>query len=134
LQPVEHLPAAASAQVELVGAAPAPPADGIRQAYRDLALGLALVVSGGRPEPGRGTARDRRNLRCRDRHRGAKARKYGTEEFLEVKNTSAWVFNARQTGLDKQQALALLACYREGINAHLGIDRSFNRASKRGER
>ena len=33
------------------------------------------------------------------------------------------LFNARQTGLDKQQAvqekLALLACYREGINAHL---------------
>ena len=25
-------------------------ADGIRQAHRDLALGLALVVSGGRPE------------------------------------------------------------------------------------
>jgi 4-hydroxyphenylacetate 3-monooxygenase len=35
----------------------------------------------------------------------------------------AALFNARQTGLDKQQAvqekLALLACYREGINAHL---------------
>src|SRR5260221_5602663 len=35
----------------------------------------------------------------------------------------AAVFNARQTGLDKQQAvqekLAELACYREGINAHL---------------
>src|ERR1700730_9270174 len=33
------------------------------------------------------------------------------------------LFNARQTGLDKQQAVqekpALLACYREGINAHL---------------
>jgi hypothetical protein len=30
------------------------------------------------------------------------------------------LFNAPQTGLDKQQAvLALLACYREGINAHL---------------
>jgi 4-hydroxyphenylacetate 3-monooxygenase len=33
------------------------------------------------------------------------------------------LFNARQTGLDKQQAvqekLAMLACYREGINAHL---------------
>lgn len=33
------------------------------------------------------------------------------------------VFNVRQTGLDKQQAvqekLAALACYREGINAHL---------------
>jgi len=33
------------------------------------------------------------------------------------------MFNARQTGLDKQQAvqekLATLACYREGINAHL---------------
>jgi hypothetical protein len=33
------------------------------------------------------------------------------------------LFNARQTGLDKQRAvqekLALLACYREGINAHL---------------
>jgi 4-hydroxyphenylacetate 3-monooxygenase len=33
------------------------------------------------------------------------------------------LFNARQTGLDKQQAvqekLAQLACYREGINAHL---------------
>ena len=35
----------------------------------------------------------------------------------------AALFNARQTGLDKQQAvqekLAQLACYREGINAHL---------------
>jgi len=35
----------------------------------------------------------------------------------------AALFNARQTGLDHQQAvqekLALLACYREGINAHL---------------
>ena len=35
----------------------------------------------------------------------------------------AALFNARQTGLDKQQAvrekLAELACYREGINAHL---------------
>jgi len=35
----------------------------------------------------------------------------------------AALFNARQTGLDRQQAvqekLALLACYREGINAHL---------------
>ena len=35
----------------------------------------------------------------------------------------AALFNARQTGLDKQQAvqekLAMLACYREGINAHL---------------
>ncbi|MBV9686525.1 MAG: 4-hydroxyphenylacetate 3-hydroxylase family protein [Alphaproteobacteria bacterium] len=35
----------------------------------------------------------------------------------------AALFNARQTGLDKQQAvqekLALLACYREGVNAHL---------------
>jgi hypothetical protein len=35
------------------------------------------------------------------------------------------LFNARQTGLDKQQAvqekLALLACYREGINAHLTL-------------
>lgn len=35
----------------------------------------------------------------------------------------AALFNARQTGLDKQQAvrekLAALACYREGINAHL---------------
>src|SRR5271163_322621 len=35
----------------------------------------------------------------------------------------AALFNVRQTGLDKQQAvqekLALLACYREGINAHL---------------
>jgi 4-hydroxyphenylacetate 3-monooxygenase len=35
----------------------------------------------------------------------------------------AALFNARQTGLDKQQAvqekLATLACYREGINAHL---------------
>jgi 4-hydroxyphenylacetate 3-monooxygenase len=35
----------------------------------------------------------------------------------------AALFNARQIGLDKQQAvqekLALLACYREGINAHL---------------
>jgi 4-hydroxyphenylacetate 3-monooxygenase len=35
----------------------------------------------------------------------------------------AALFNARQTGLDKQQAvqekLALLACYREGIDAHL---------------
>src|SRR5271163_3043776 len=35
----------------------------------------------------------------------------------------AALFNARQTGLDKQQAvqekLAVLACYREGINAHL---------------
>src|SRR6202789_1791524 len=35
----------------------------------------------------------------------------------------AALFNARQTGLDNQQAvqekLALLACYREGINAHL---------------
>ncbi len=35
----------------------------------------------------------------------------------------AALFNARQTGLDKQQAvqekLALLACYRKGINAHL---------------
>jgi hypothetical protein len=33
------------------------------------------------------------------------------------------LFNARQTGLDKQQTVqekpALLACYREGINAHL---------------
>ena len=33
------------------------------------------------------------------------------------------LFNERQTGLDKQQAVqekpALLACYREGINAHL---------------
>jgi hypothetical protein len=38
------------------------------------------------------------------------------------------LFNARQTGLDKQHAvqekLALPACYREGINAHLnGRDR-----------
>src|SRR3954451_17679984 len=35
----------------------------------------------------------------------------------------AALFNARQTGLDKQQAvqekLAELACFREGINAHL---------------
>ena len=35
----------------------------------------------------------------------------------------AALFNARQTGLEKQQAvqekLAQLACYREGINAHL---------------
>jgi len=35
----------------------------------------------------------------------------------------AALFNARQTGLEKQQAvqekLATLACYREGINAHL---------------
>src|SRR4029079_3984586 len=35
----------------------------------------------------------------------------------------AALFNVRQTGLDKQQAvqekLAALACYREGINAHL---------------
>jgi 4-hydroxyphenylacetate 3-monooxygenase len=35
----------------------------------------------------------------------------------------AALFNARQTGLDKQQAvqekLSALACYREGINAHL---------------
>ena len=35
----------------------------------------------------------------------------------------AALFNVRQTGLDKQQAvrekLAVLACYREGINAHL---------------
>ena len=35
----------------------------------------------------------------------------------------AALFNARQTGLDRQQAvqekLAQLACYREGINAHL---------------
>ena len=35
----------------------------------------------------------------------------------------AALFNARQTGLDKEQAvqekLAVLACYREGINAHL---------------
>ena len=35
----------------------------------------------------------------------------------------AALFNARQTGLDKNQAvrekLAMLACYREGINAHL---------------
>src|SRR3954466_11700856 len=33
------------------------------------------------------------------------------------------MYNARQTGLEKQQAvqekLATLACYREGINAHL---------------
>ena len=35
----------------------------------------------------------------------------------------AALFNVRQTGLEKQQAvqekLAKLACYREGINAHL---------------
>ena len=35
----------------------------------------------------------------------------------------AALFNVRQTGLEKQQAvqekLAELACYREGINAHL---------------
>ena len=37
----------------------------------------------------------------------------------------AALFNARQTGLDKQQAvqekLAQLACYREGIHAHLPL-------------
>jgi 4-hydroxyphenylacetate 3-monooxygenase len=35
----------------------------------------------------------------------------------------AALFNVRQTGLERQQAvqekLAALACYREGINAHL---------------
>ena len=44
----------------------------------------------------------------------------------------AALFNARQTGLDKQQAvqekLAELAVYREGINAHLtAVDRRWPR-------
>ena len=43
--------------------------------------------------------------------------------YLADMMIGAALFNARQTGLDKQQAvrekLALLACYREGINAHL---------------
>jgi hypothetical protein len=40
--------------------------------------------------------------------------------FLQRRVLCEPLFNARQTGLDKQQAvqekLALLACYREGIN------------------
>src|ERR1700724_3376412 len=48
---------------------------------------------------------------------GARARVAGSVALCEP------LFNARQTGLDKQQAVqekpALLACYREGINAHL---------------
>ena len=43
--------------------------------------------------------------------------------FIADMLIGAALFNARQTGLDKQQAvrekLAELACYREGINAHL---------------
>jgi 4-hydroxyphenylacetate 3-hydroxylase C terminal len=43
--------------------------------------------------------------------------------FLQRRVLCEPLFNARQTGLDKQQAVqekpALLACYREGINAHL---------------
>lgn len=43
--------------------------------------------------------------------------------YLADMMIGAALFNARQTGLDKQQAvrekLAVLACYREGINAHL---------------
>ena len=53
---------------------------------------------------------------------------------LKVANMmiEAALFNARQTGLDKQQAvqekLALLACYREGINAHLAAAIAMGRA------
>ena len=48
----------------------------------------------------------------------------------------AALFNARQTGLDKQQAvrekLAELACYREGINAHLTAAIATAQAEPRG--
>jgi len=44
--------------------------------------------------------------------------------FLQRRVLCEPLFNARQTGLDKQQAvhekLALLACYREGINGRAG--------------
>jgi len=46
------------------------------------------------------------------------------------------LFNVRQTGLDKQQAvrekLALLACYREGIRAHLAASIMFAQKSPAG--
>src|SRR3990172_3435779 len=46
------------------------------------------------------------------------------------------LFNVRQTGLDKQQAvrekLALLACYREGIRAHLAASIMFAERSPAG--
>lgn len=48
----------------------------------------------------------------------------------------AALFNVRQTGLDKQQAvrekLAVLACYREGINAHLTASIALGEESPRG--
>ena len=48
----------------------------------------------------------------------------------------AALFNAKQTGLDKHQAvrekLAMLACYREGINAHLTASIALAEKSPRG--
>ena len=54
---------------------------------------------------------------------GSKTQKQPLDRKSPIQVLCEPLFNARQTGLDKQQAVqekpALLACYREGINAHL---------------
>ena len=88
-----------------------PPQDGANKQLPDPNSLFAASVST------RCAHRDRPEAGCRPRYRKFESISLQRRVLCEP------LFNARQTGLDKQQAVqekpALLACYREGINAHL---------------